>query len=52
MYESNKHVYVSCVYLGLQSSEESFVHLGVGIIGSCEPSHGCWELKLDPLQEQ
>lgn len=37
---------------GPEGPEEGFRSAGAGVTESCVPPCGCWELNLDPLEEQ
>ena len=41
----------TCVWYS-RRSEEGIIFPGTGVPESCEPTCGCWELNLYPLQEQ
>lgn len=43
---------VQCAFLVPGRPEEGAGSLGAGVVDTCEPPHGCWELDLGPLQEQ
>ena len=44
------YVYHVCAWY-LWESEEGVISLGIGVMDGCEPSCGCWESNLGPLQE-
>jgi hypothetical protein len=35
-----------------REAREYVIYAGNGVINSCQPSCGCWELNLGPLEEQ
>jgi hypothetical protein len=35
-----------------RSPEEGIMSFGTGVTTDCEPSRGCWESNLGPLEEQ
>lgn len=39
------------VYLVLVEQEEGIRSFGTGVIGSCQPPHGCWDVNLGPRRE-
>lgn len=47
---AGRYVYHN-VYLVLVEQEEGVRSFGTGVIGSCQPPHGCWDVNLGPRWE-
>lgn len=45
-------MYTSHECLDMRASEEGVWISRVGVTGSCEPPHGCWEIILPSLEAQ
>jgi hypothetical protein len=45
-------VFCLCLCLCTTELEEGIESPGTGFTDGCEPSFGCWELNLGPLEEQ